>query len=328
VITFDTLDDAQDLIRRGRQARRAVVVGGGITAMEVVEGLAQMGVETHYLLRKGSLWSSVLNDAESQLIANQITAHGVHLHYHEEITEIRGEGGRATVVQLKNGGWLPVDIVGVCIGVRPKLGLVAGTGLETDRGIIVDEYLRSNVPGIFAAGDCAQIYDRWSGEHRLDSLWPSALESGRAAGINMAGGSQPYEKRVSFNAALVFGVHMTAIGQVGASLRHDEEGGIDEEELSYISRGSSEVWRAFPGGGYTSAWDQSGTSTRRLVMRENQIVGALLLGNQDLADPLRDLINHQVDISPERAQLQAGGARLEAAVRLAWRRWQRQVVPA
>lgn len=329
VITFDTLEDARDLLRRARTARQAVVVGGGITAMEVVEGLAHHGVETHYLLRKDTLWSSLLNRTESGIIERQIIAHGVRLHFNEEIAAIEGQDGRVAGVLLKSGKRLPADIVGVCIGVRPNLALVKDSGLAVDRGIVVDEYLRTNLPNIYAAGDCAQIYDRWSGEHRLDSLWPSAVESGRMAGVNMAGGETPYIKRVPFNAALLFGVHLTAIGQVGAARHEKAEVEEDEgEELAFISRGSSEVWTANPGGGYVSAWAQHGPSTQRLVLRENRIVGALLLGNQDLADPLRDLIEHQVDISPERAALLSGGARLEDAVYRAWQRWQKQVQPA
>lgn len=329
VITFDTLEDARNLLQRIRTARQAVVVGGGITAIEVVEGLAHHGVETHYLLRKDTLWSSLLNRTESGIIERQIVAHGVRLHFNEEIAAIEGQKGRVRGVLLKSGKRIPADIVGVCIGVRPKLALIREMGIAVDRGIVVDEYLRTSIPNIYAAGDCAQIYDRWSGEHRLDSLWPSAVESGHMAGINMAGGEMPYIKRVPFNAALLFGVHLTAIGQVGAD-RHEEPEAkeTEEEELAFISRGSSEVWTASPGGGYVSAWAQNGPSTQRLILRGNRIVGALLLGNQDLADPLRDLIEYQVDISSERATILSGSTRLEDAVYKAWQRWQRQRQPA
>jgi NAD(P)H-nitrite reductase large subunit len=331
VVTFDTLEDARDLLRRARTARGAVVVGGGITAMEVAEGLAHQGVETHYLLRKNTLWSNLLNQTESGLIERQIRAHGVQIHFYEEIASIHGQGGRVTGVALKSGASLDVDLVAVCIGVRPNLGLVEGTGIAVERGILVDEHLRTSIPGIYAAGDCAQIYDRWSGQYRLDSLWPTAIESGRMAGLNMARpDAPPYVKRVSFNAALLFGVHMTAMGQVGANLREGTDDEAAEEELEYISRGSSEVWTASPGGGYSSAWAQNGPSTQRVILKDNHIVGALLLGNQDLADPLRDLIEQEVDITPERQMLLAGGARLEDAVVKAWHRWQkhRQATPA
>ncbi len=319
VVTFDTLDDAKNLINRAKLAQQAVVVGGGITALEVAEGLAHQGVETHYLLRKDTLWSSLLNQQESALVERQIQTHGVHIHYREEIAEIIGKD-HVTAVRLKSGPTLSAEIVAVCIGVHPQLEMAQQAGINTGRGILVDEYLQTSAPDIYAAGDCAQIYDRWSGQYHLDCLWPTASDSGKIAGENMAGNRTPYLKGVPFNAALLFGVHMTAIGQIGTGLRDVEES-AETEEVLFISRGSSEVWSAFPGDGYASAWANDGTSTQRLALRHQKIVGALLLGNQKLADPLRDLIQHEVDISVERLALLSGGIQLETAVLSAWSRW-------
>jgi NAD(P)H-nitrite reductase large subunit len=315
VVYLDTLDNTIDVMRRAKAARSAVVVGGGITAMELTEGLAHFGVETHYLSRRTNLWSALLNDTESKLVETQILHHGVHIHYNREIAEIIGEGGHVVGVKTNKGEFMPCQIVGVAIGVKPNLALAKGTPLKVDRGLLTNEYLQTNMPGVYAAGDCAQIYDVWSGEYRVDSLWPTAIASGTVAAINMTGTQQPYHKGVPFNAALLFGVHLTAIGQVAAAGRGDE---ADAEELSYISRGSSEVWTSSPGSGYTSAWAEDGTSSQRLVVRENTIVGALLLGNQRLADPLRDLIDKRVDIAPIRSRLLAGGPTMASAVMEAW----------
>lgn len=316
VVYLDTLDNTLDIIARARTAQAAVVVGGGITALEMAEGLAHQGVTTHYLSRKANLWSTLLNDAESKLVEKQILHHGVNIHYGREIAEILGENGRVVGVKTNRDEVIPCDIVGVAIGVKPNLKLVKDTPLAIDRGILTDEYLHTNQPQVYAAGDCAQIYDTWSGEKRVDSLWPTAIASGRCAAANMAGGHVPYIKGAPFNAALLFGLHLTAIGQVAAAGREE----ADAEELSFISRGSSEVWTATPGGGYTSAWANDGTSSQRLIVRDDTIVGALLLGNQQLADPLRGLIEQRSNIAPYKAQLNAGGTALSMAVVEAWRR--------
>jgi NAD(P)H-nitrite reductase large subunit len=318
VVYLDTLDNTLDIVQRAKRAqsaRSAVIVGGGITALELAEGLAHHGVETHYLVRKHNLWSALLNDNESHLVERQIQHHGVRIHYGHEIAEIAGERGKVAAVRTTQGEVIPCQIVGVAIGVRPNLALTKDTPLNVDRGILTDEYLQTNVPGVFAAGDCAQIFDVWSGEHRVDSLWPTAVTSGRAAAQNMLGLKHPYHKGVPFNAALLFGLHLTAIGQVAAAGRGGDE---EAEELSFISRGSSEVWTAKPGGGYTSAWADDGTSSQRLVVRDTTIVGALLLGNQRLADPLRDLINQRIDIGAVRSRLTTGGNILAEAVMEAW----------
>lgn len=320
VITFDTLKSAHNLMRRARKAHTAVVIGGGITAMEIVEGLHHQGVHTHYLLRRDKIWSSVFNRRESQMMAEHVTNMGIELHFNEEIVEILGRKGKVTGVQLKSGTVLKCQIIGVGIGVRPRLELTQGTDIETDRGILTDEYLQTSVPGIFAAGDCAQIYDRWTGEHKLDSLWPGAVASGRAAGANMAGAKQPYLKGAPFNAAQLFGVHITAIGMLRAS--SDEE---DYDETGFLSRGSSEVWTTETGRAYTSAFDQQPGSSVRLVMRtnetRNQLVGALLLGNQALADPLRDLIQHEVPVDSIMPEINAGGDCALFAIRRFWEDW-------
>ena len=324
VVYLDNMDNTLDIIPRAQRARAAVVVGGGITALEMAEGLAHHRVETHYLVRKNNLWSALLNDDESRLVEKQIHHHGVHLHYGSEIAEIVGQAGKVSGVKTTRGETIACQIVGVAIGVRPNTALAKDTPLKVDRGILTDEYLQTNLPGVFAAGDCAQIYDAWSGEHRCDSLWPTAAASGRVAAINMTGAKQPYRKGVPFNAALLFGLHLTAIGQVAAAGRD----GDDAEELSFISRGSSEVWTAKPGGGYTSAWADDGTSSQRLVVRDNAIVGALLLGNQRLADPLRDLIDQRVSIAGVRSGLLSGGDSLAQAVMDAWARSRTSVLTA
>jgi len=318
VVYLDNMDNTLDIIQRAKAARAAVVVGGGITALEMAEGLAHHGVETHYLVRKHNLWSALLSDAESRLVEKQVLHHGVHIHYGSEIAEIVGRGNRVTGVRTNQDERIACQIVGVAIGVKPNLALAKNTPLKTDRGILTDEHLQTNVPRVFAAGDCAQIYDAWSGEHRVDSLWPTAVASARAAAANMTGARQPYRKGVPFNAALLFGLHLTAIGQVGAAGRDEDEA----EELSFISRGSSEVWTAKPGGGYTSAWADDGVSSQRLIVRDNTIVGALLLGNQRLADPLRDLIDWRANVAAIKARLleSRNSRRVADAVLEAWQR--------
>jgi NAD(P)H-nitrite reductase large subunit len=319
VVYLDNLDNTLDILKRVKTARAGVVVGGGITALELTEGLAHHDVETHYLSRKNNLWSALLNDQESKLVERQMIHHGALIHYQREIAEIIGRDGKVAAVKTTKGEEIPCQIVGVAVGVKPNLALVKGTPLEIDRGLLTDEYLQTNIPGVYAAGDCAQIYDAWSGEKRVDSLWPTAVASGRVAAQNMLGLRTPYVKGVPFNAALLFGLHLTAIGQVAAAGRDDAEA----EELSFISRGASEVWTSSSGSGYTSAWADDGTSSQRLILRNNTIAGALLLGNQRLADPLRDLIDRRVDISHIKDRLLKGSTALAVAVMDEWTRWKR-----
>jgi NAD(P)H-nitrite reductase large subunit len=322
VVYLDTLAGTRDLLRQVRTARRAVVIGGGITALELAEGLAHHKVETHYFVRKRGLWSAVFNETESALLEARLRGHGVHLHYDTEITEILPDGhDRVAGVRLANGQVFACDLLGAAIGVKPQLELAKGTDLRVDRGLLVDEYLQTNLPDVYAAGDCAQVFDRWTGQHMLDVLWPTAIAAGRAAGANMAGARQPYVKGVPFNACLLFGLHITAIGQLGT--RRDD----DAEVLQHTSRGFSEIWATRPHS-YGSAWSQDGPNSLRLVLSGDRLAGALVVGKQTLADPLRALIEAEADISRIRPQLAAGGPALGQALLQLWRHMAPAAVPA
>lgn len=309
VLTFDTLNDAREVIKRGRKAKTAVVVGGGITALELAEGLRYQGTKTHLLQRSGRIWSRLFEEQESAIIEERIRHEKIDIHYHESITEIVGKRGKVAGVNLKSGASLKCQVVGVAIGVRPNVGLVKGLPVNQDKGVLVNPYLQTNVPTLFAAGDVAQVYDRWTEAYHLDILWPSAISEGRAAGHNMveiANGRSPnlsYQKGSPFNAALLFGIHVTIMGRMG-----QQEDNV--ENVSHLSRGSSQIWTAPFTTRTQSAWDKKGLNSVRLVVANGRLVGALLMGNQALADPLRYLIEHEVDISVYEADLFRENGRL------------------
>lgn len=316
VVYLDTLDGTRHLLKKAKRARRAIIVGGGITALEMTEGIAHQGVDTHYFLRRGRLWSRVFNETEAKILERKMHHHGITIHYNTDVSDLIGNWrGRVKAAQLKNGALFKCDLFGVGIGVRPQLDLVAESGLDTDRGILVDEYLRTSDPHIFAAGDCAQIYDRWSGRHLLDSLWPSAVASGRAAGQNMAGTPTPYIKGIPFNSALLFGLHITAIGQVNP---RPSEGDNIQQAQSW-SRGASEVWYTFPRN-YSSAWAHKGDNSLRLVLDGTQLVGALIVGEQVVADPLRDLVEWEIDATPLLPYLDVDREVLQEQIVALWQR--------
>ena len=304
VVFLDTMDGTNDLIKKAKRARRAVVIGGGITAMEMAEGLAHRGVETHYFLRRDRLWSKVFNNAEAALLEKKMKSHHVHIHYNTEAVEILGNRrGKVRAVKRKDGTEFKCDLVGMAIGVKPLIDVVKDTPIETDRAILVDEFLRTNVPNVFAAGDCAQVYDRWTEKHMVDILWPSAVAEGNAAALNMVGKPHAYVKGSPFNACLLFGLHIATMGQINPRREEDED---EPQILQHVSRGSSEVWYTYPRP-YRSAWAKEGDNTTRLVISGNKLVGALVIGEQSLADPLRYLIEKQIDVSFMMPELMTGG---------------------
>jgi len=328
VLTFDTLDDAKRVIHYGKRAKTAVVVGGGITAMELAEGLNSQGARTHLMQRKSRIWPRLFDKWESKIIERQIRHEGIIIHYDEEVVEVLGKRGKVSGVRLRSGQEIKCQVVGVGIGVRPNRQLVADQPVALDKGVLVDQFMQSNKPALFAAGDIAQVYDRWTESHQLDVLWPSAINEGRAAGHNMVDvvrGHQPgfgYQKSSPFNSALLFGTHLTVIGQISGQISQAEnassEGAVSE--TSYLSRGSSNVWTAPFTSNHRSAWDNKGHNSLRIVMAGGRLVGALLMGNQELADPLRHFIDREIDLG-NYADALLNGDDIPGIILEAWQEW-------
>lgn len=298
VVKLDHLDDAHGILKHARRGRTAVVVGGGITALELTEGLLAYGMNVHYLLRGERYWSNVLDEQESRLVTARLQAEGVTLHFHSELSEIIGKT-KVTGARLKNGGMIKCDLVAYAIGVAPRMDMARACGLEINRGILVNEYMQTSDPHIFAAGDVAQVFDPLTGRSMLDSLWNPAREQGEVAGMNMAGRIMPYIKTPPFNVTRLAGLTTTIIGTVGHG--HDED-------VIGIARGDSETWRELP----DAIVAQGGFDVNhvRLLIGEEYLHGAVVMGDQTITTPLQKIISQKVNISSIREKLLATDARI------------------
>lgn len=299
VVTLDNLDDARRILKLARKARRAVVVGGGITAVELAEGLAANKVRVTYLMRGDRYWSSVLAAHESALVEARLQHDGIAIQRNVEVGRVIADRrNRMVGVETKDGQLIPCDMLAVAVGTQPRLDLAQQIGLETGRGIFTDEYLRTSEPDIYAAGDVAEVLDPATGRRGMDSLWSVAKAQGRVAGANLAGGSQSYAPRPApFNVTKIGGITTTVIGQIGA-------GGRDGD-LVALARGDSNAWREQLDG--FAVADDGGADQLRLILGEDRILGAVVMGDQSLTRPLLHLIRQRVDISAVRQRFAAGG---------------------
>ncbi|HZD58382.1 MAG TPA: FAD-dependent oxidoreductase [Anaerolineales bacterium] len=292
VLKLDDLNDARRILKSARRARSAVVVGGGITALEIVEGLRARGVKTHYFLRRDRYWSNVLDEIESRIVEQRLREEGVHVHYHTELAEIIGKNGRVKGVRTTDDRSIKCEIVAVAIGIRPRKELAEGAGLKIDRGILVNACLQTSNADIFAAGDVAQVYDPFTGKYVLDSLWGPARDQGHVAGLNMAGHNSVYRKAMAFNVTRLAGLTTTIVGTVGR--------GVDDDLIG-IARGDSEIWRQLPDA--ITAQDNFEINRLRLLVGRKTLIGGLLMGDQTLSRAVHHLVKEQIDITPIRDQL-------------------------
>lgn len=303
VVKLDHLEDARYILKQARRGKTAVVVGGGITALELTEGLLARGMNVHYLLRGDRYWSNVLDEQESRIIEARLQVEGVTLHFHSELKEIVGKGNKVSGIRLQDGSTLKCDLVAYAIGIKPRIELAREAGLTLDRGILVNEFLQTNFPDIYAAGDVAQVYDPMTGHSVLDSLWSPARDQGRIAGLNMAGQNKPYIKSAPFNVTRLAGLTTTIIGTVGHG--HDDD-------IVGIARGDSETWRELP----DAIVAQSGFDTNhvRIIVGEKNLLGAVVMGDQTLSMPLQKIIARKLDISSVRDQLLKQDAKIADVV--------------
>jgi NADPH-dependent 2,4-dienoyl-CoA reductase/sulfur reductase-like enzyme len=292
VLKLDSLGDARMILQAARRARSAVVAGGGITALELVEGLRAQGLQVHYFMRGERYWNNVLDETESQIVEQRLAHEGVHIHNKTELAEIQSRKSRVSAVVTKDGRQISCELVAFAIGVKPRVELAREAGLRVDRGICVDERLQTSHPDIFAAGDAAQVFDPYSGQSVVDTLWSTARQQGHAAGLNMAGHVTTYTKSVPLNVTRLAGLTTTIIGTVGR--------GVDES-LVGIARGDSETWRRLPDA--VTAEASFEVNRLRLLVGEQRLLGAIVMGDQALSIPLQTLIDRQADVTPIRDQL-------------------------
>jgi NAD(P)H-nitrite reductase large subunit len=310
VVKLDNFADAERIIALSRKARAAVVVGGGITALELVEGLRARKVQVTYLLRGDRYWSNVLDETESQIVEQRLAHEGVRILTHAELGEIVGKNGRVAGVVTKDGRAIRCEMVAAAIGIQPRTSLASASGLAVGRGILVDETLSTTDPSVFAAGDAAEVYDPLVGRTILDSLWTPARQQGWAAGLNMAGSTVPYRKGPAFNVTRLAGLTTTIIGTVGKG---------SDLDLAGIARGDSETWRQLPAS--IAAGSSFEVNRLRILVGQRTLLGAVVMGDQALSQPIQQLVAAQADITPVRDRLLDPAEKPAEVVLDFWTEW-------
>lgn len=293
MVRLNSLADVREILKRGARGQPAIVIGGGIIAIELAEGLVAQGMKVRYFLRGDRFWASMLDETESRLVERGLAAEGIVLHYKTQIAQAEGRRGALRSVVTLAGKRYPCRVLGSAIGLASNLELATAAGLATDKGILVDETLQSSAADIFAAGDVAQVRDPDTGTTWIETLWPVARMEGALAGANMAGVRTICRRPVPFNVVRIGGITTCTLGEV--------ERGRDEDLIS-LRYNDRRAWQ-----GHSDAWlvERGDEVSRvRILMSERAIVGAVIMGDQGLARPLLDLVEAGADISTLRPELE------------------------
>ena len=208
------LYDLDLLYRNVRRARRAVIVGGGLIGIELAEMLHARGLEVTMLVRERAFWDVVLPDEEAQMVSRLIERSGIDLRLETELAEITGGAdGHVTGVVTNHGERIACELVGLTVGVHPNVHLAKASDVPVGRGVLVDRALRTQVDGVWAAGDCAEIVT--GGERNLiQQVWYTARQQGRAAADSICGDAVAYEPGIWFNSAKFLDLEYQTYGHV------------------------------------------------------------------------------------------------------------------
>jgi len=186
-----TLEDSKRIREKAASAKRAVVIGGGFIAMEVASVLAQKGIETTMVLPDERIWKRFFTAAMSRFFEDYYTARGVRFAKNTKVAELTGGAGVSSAA-LQNGERMDCDMVVAGIGVGPVTEPLVKSGIEIADGVVVNEYLETNQPDIYGAGDVASYYDVLFEKYRRAEHWDNAVSQGQHCARALLGECTPF----------------------------------------------------------------------------------------------------------------------------------------
>ncbi|MBW7850886.1 MAG: NAD(P)/FAD-dependent oxidoreductase [Rhodospirillales bacterium] len=273
-----SMDDAVRLRDAIATARRAVVLGAGLIGMHAAENLAKAGAAVTVVEMQAQVLPGYFEPDAARMIERAFAAKGVTMEMGRTVTaaEPRGQG---CAVILDDGRAIEADLLLVSTGVKPEMAYLAGGGVDTDRGILVDDRMRSSAPGIWAAGDVAQARGFYDGAKVVAGILPNAVEQGRIAGMDMAEdeGVKSFPGSVPLNTYTFFGQQAISVGL--------SAGGEGREVHETVGEG--------------------GKSYRRIVLEGDRLRGVSAINDFVDAGIMWQLVLRQVDLSAVKADFVA-----------------------
>lgn len=267
IFAFRTFDDAKKIAERAKETKRAVMIGGGFISLKAAHALRELGLKVSVVELMDRIMGMALDSEGAEIIQKRLEENGIDILTKHTVSEIVGnKAGKVEAVILDDGRRIDCEMVVVAVGVRPNFKLLGGSGVKTNKGIVVNDKMETNVSDIYAAGDVAEAYDFLYKENRLNPIWPNAYEQGFIAGTNMAGGSRKYPGGMGMNSVEFYGIPSISMG-------------ITSPE----GEGYEVLTKRLP--------DKN--IYKKLILRDNVVVGAIFVGDIDRAGIINGLIKEQ-----------------------------------
>ncbi len=280
IYNFVTLDDTKTIIARMMESRTALAYGGSFISYELCDGFAVRKLHTTWMMR-GPFWlRSSLDPEGGEVVDNIARKFNVDVIHGDEIESVVPQNGVPSYVKTKQGRQIQTDMIGIGLGITLNTHILANTPVEVRNGVVVNEYLETNVPGVFAAGDVAEFYDVHVGEYHTMGTWDNAMAHGRIVAANMAGGREAYVDVPTYTSPL-FDVNIAVVGTAESN----------NPELRSIARRE-------PG-------EKGNENYRKLFFRENKLVGVLMVGSPKGRKKLVEIVKNRqvIELASERQAL-------------------------
>lgn len=271
-----TLDDAKNIITTIKTAHKAIVVGAGFIGFEMCDILKLAGLDVTLIIREPFFWGHLLNQKAGMMLEQAMADAGITIIKEDEIAHIEGIE-KLTGITTKKQAHLDADLLAVGVGaVCPNDILSQGT-IKMNNGIIVNEYLETNVPDVWSAGDCAEYFDTILGEHIQMGNWANAQLQGKTAGLNMVGSKTTFSAVTNYTCS-GFGLSIAFVGDV--------KNGDDKELIERMPDNTD--------------------SYGHFILKNNRIIGAALINRTSELSVITKLIHNKVDISDKKEILTSG----------------------
>jgi len=216
MVTKQDLEQIEKYAPNNKECRNAVLVGGGLIGVELAEMLRTRNIDVTFLIREENFWDGVLPEGEAAMISRHVKSHGVDLRNHTNLDKIvaDSDGKVRAVITKETGEEIACDMVGICTGVKPNISFLAESGIETDRGILVNRKLETNIKDVYAIGDCAQQREAIGNRKPVEAVWYTGRMMGETVAQTICGNPFEYNPGHWFNSAKFFDIEYQTYGWV------------------------------------------------------------------------------------------------------------------
>ncbi len=269
VFGFIKMDDAKKISEAVVPGSKAIVIGASFSGLKAVEALIHRGADVTVIDIMDRIMPRIFDKTASAIIEDGLAAQGVKVMLGTTVESLTGAEA-VDGVMIKGEGHISCDFAVLAIGVRCNTDIAAGTGIEVNRGIKVDDRMRTNIPDIYAAGDVAEGYNFIERKYMEIAIISNAYKQGETAGINMAGGDRAYNEGMAMNSMPLLGMTIMSAGI------SEQQPGV---EVKAIYRPEGKIYKKF-------------------YIRDNRLAGFLLVNDPDRAGLYTDLVRNGTDIAP------------------------------